>query len=213
MVLMKIQARTSFSIVSAAALIAFLGACAAKSPSLRIVPVPQPSYTITGQTVSIKGDSYSVELTLLDDAARAAYIGSRVPAAADPFVPVPGTKNRYLTFRLAIRNAGTKEPINFQPQSVVLSQESGERLLPFDFPQAYSSLAGRENTDPKLLEDLSKYMFDVGTTLAPGESIDRLLIFPAERLKTNRLRMEIGFLDPLRSSAKWDILFDQEKPR
>ena len=175
--------------------------------------MPQPSYTITGETVSIKGGLYSLDLTLLDDAARAAFIGARVPAAADPFAPAAGSKRRYLTFRLAIRNTGTSEPINFQPQGVVLSQESGDRILPFDYPQAYSSLAGRENSDPKLLEDLSRYMFDVGTTLAPGESIDRLLIFPAEKLKANRLRLEIPFLDPLHSSSKCDIMFDREKSR
>lgn len=188
-----------------------LQGCGARGARLyRLVPVPDPAYTIESGAVSIRSPGFRLHVMPLDDLARTAFIRARSSVASDPFGPAPGGEPRYLTFQLSVENIGAKEPITFQPQSIVMAQENGERLFPLDYPEAYRRLAGGENTDPRLLDDLSKYLFDVGVSLSPGERIERLLVYPAERLHGRRLRMEFSFLEAFSSSTHYDVIFVKE---
>src|SRR5437867_1333411 len=195
----------------AAAPLAGLSGCAAHSlRPPRLVPLPGASYSLQGEAATIRTGTLRLTIAPLDDAARRAYIRERTPAGSDEFGPGPDGKPRYYTFQLVLENLGEKDPISFQPQGVILAQEGGDRVFPLDFPEAYRLLAGRDNVDPSLLEDLSKYMFDVGVTLSPGERIDRLLIYPAQKVRAKKLRMEFNFLEPLKSSERYDVLLKRE---
>jgi len=197
-----------------AALIGTIGllGCAARPPhQYRLVATPGPNYTIEGASASIDTERFHLTIVPLDDIGRAAFIRAKAEAATDPFAPGPGGLSRYFTFRLSIENTGDK-PVVFQPQSIYLASEMGDRLLPLDFPEAYRRLFGASNSDPRLLDDLSKYLFDVGVSVDPGKRTEGLLVYPSTETRAHRLRMEFSFLSTAGDSTdNYDIFFVREK--
>lgn len=209
---MKATRQTPFVIAALLGAIGLAG-CASRPPrDYRLVPAPGPRYAIEGGGVSIHSDTFHLSILPLDDLGRAAFIRTRAEGAADPFSPGPAGISRYLTFRLSIENTGAKEPVVFQPQSIYLASEMGDRFYPLDFPEAYSRLFGATNSDPRLLDDLSKYLFDVGVSVAPGKRAEGLLIYPvAKSGGARRLRMEFSFLSAAgEPNDNYDIFFDRE---
>ena len=117
--------------------------CAAKhGQRFHIVPQPDPSYTVEGEAVIVKNDDFRLTVIPLDDLAREAFIRSKVEGSPDPFRSGPAGIPRYITFRVFIENLGDSAPVSFQPQSVYLATETGDRLFPMDYPEAYSKLVG-----------------------------------------------------------------------
>src|SRR5262249_54531899 len=119
---------------------------------------------------------------------------------------------RFSTFKASIHNPGHKRPVVFQPQSVYLASELGDRLFPLDFPEAYRLLFGASNSDPRLANDLSKYLFDVGVTVDPGHRAEGLLVYPVGQISAHKLRMEFTFLSTDgEPNDYYDIFFTREK--
>src|SRR5712691_11430290 len=186
--------------------------CAAHAPrAYRLVPAASSSYSIEGGGVSIKTDAFHLTVLPLDDLARAAFIHARAEGGTDPFGPDRSGSPKFLTFRLSVENLGDRDPVVFQPQSIYLASEAGDRSFPLDYPEAYSLLVGIESSDPRFLDDLSKYLFDVGVSVAPGERVEGLLIYPSLKSQARRLRMEFNFLQTGgTASASYDIFFVKE---
>jgi hypothetical protein len=189
-----------------------LAACAVRPPhQYRLVPAPGPRYTIHEGGIDVHGETFNLTIVPLDDIGRAAFIKSRAAGAVDPFDPGPGGLSRYFTFKVLIENTGTEQPVVFQPQSVYLASEMGDRLFPLDFPEAYRLLFGNASSDPRLADDLSKYLFDVGVSVDPGKRAEGLLIYPVVKISAHRLRMEFSFLsmggEP---NDNYDIFFNRE---
>src|SRR5262245_4891667 len=112
--------------------------CAARGPQgFRLVPVPAPDYSIEAGSVTIKTEAFRLTVIPLDDLARAAFIRSRAEGATDPFGPDASGAPKYLSFRLSVENLDDKQPVVFQPQSIYLASEKGDRLFPMDYPEAY----------------------------------------------------------------------------
>ena len=140
------------------------------------------------------------------------YITSRAPGSVDPFSPGPAGISRYFTLKVSVDNAGEEQPVIFQPQSIFLASEMGDRLFPLDFPEAYRILFAKSNSDPRLLNDLSKYLFDVGVTVEPGKRAEGLLIYPVGKINARKLRMGFTFLSSTgEPNDFYDIFFTQEK--
>jgi hypothetical protein len=191
--------------------VAALGCASQNMRRFRLAPKPAAAYSIQDGAVTIKTPEFRMMVFPLDDIARAAFIKSRVEGATDPFGSGPSGIPRYLSFRLFIENLGSAEPVSFQPQSIYLASASGDRMFPLDYPDAYTRLVGDVNHDPRMLEDLSKYLFDVGVSVPPGGKIDGLLVYPTTEHVANNLRMEFNFLQSGGSdSNNYDIYFVKE---
>ena len=206
----RIKARLVTTMLAAS--VAALAGCAARPPrAYRVVPLQGPSYTIQEGVVAISAATFRMTILPLDDLARGAFIRARAEGATDPFGPDHGGTPRYITFRLMIQNTGDTEPVVFQPQNIYLASSAGDRLFPLDFPQAYSRFAGSVNNDPRMLEDLAKYLFDVGVSVLPGGRVEGLLVYPAGRIEAKKLRMEFNFQQTGSSaSPSYDIYFIKE---
>ena len=188
-----------------------LGCAGKRVLDFRLVPQPDPSYSVEGNAVTVKTDEFHLTVIALDDLARRAFIHQRAGESKDPFGPGPGGAPRYVTFRVFLENLGTTDPVTFQPQSVYLATETGDRLSPMDYPEAYTKLFGTFSNDPRFLEDLSKYMFDVGVSVPPGEHIEGLLAYPTVGKTARKLRMEFNFLQTGGSTSRnVDIYFRKE---
>ena len=198
--------------VSGAILIAFSG-CAPHAPrQYHLVPAPGEKYEVESGGVRVRSNRFLLSLLPLDDLGRASFIKSRAPGSVDPFSPGPAGIDRYFTFKVSVENTGEDGPVVFQPQSVFLASEQGDRLFPLDFPEAYRLLFGKSNSDPRLLDDLSKYMFDVGVSVDPGKRAEGLLIYPVGNVTAHRLRMGFTFMSTTgEPNDYYDIFFTQER--
>ena len=190
-----------------------LSGCAVRAPhDYRLVPAPGPHYAVQGGGVQIQGGRFVLDLMPLDDIGRAAYIKTRAPGAVDPFSPGPGGITRYFTFKVSVRNTAGDGPVVFQPQSIFLASEMGDRLFPLDFPEAYRLLFGSASSDPRLADDLSKYLFDAGVSIDPGKRAEGLLVYPVAKLSAHKLRMELTLLSTDgEPNDNYDIFFMREK--
>lgn len=186
--------------------------CAAHVPNpYRLVAAPSSGYTIEGGAVTIETSAFRITVTPLDDLARSAFIHSRAEGATDPFGSDGAGIPKYLSFRLVVENLGASEPVVFQPQSIYLASTTGDRLFPLDYPEAYSRLAGQENADPRLLDDLSKFLFDVGVSVSPGQRAEGMLVYPTRKTVARKFRMEFNFLQTGGSdTTNFDIYFVAE---
>ena len=190
-----------------------LAGCAPHPPhTYRLTPAPGARYAVEGGSVEIHGEKFNLHLIPLDDLGRAAFIRARAAGAADPFAPGPGGISRYFTFKLSIENTGASRPVVFQPQSIFLASEMGDRLFPLDFPEAYRLLFGSASSDPRLADDLSKYLFDAGVSIDPGKRAEGLLVYPVAKLSAHKLRMELTLLSTDgEPNDNYDIFFMREK--
>ena len=93
-----------------------------------------------------------------------------------------------------MENLSAKDTVAFQPQNIMLASENGDRIYPLDYPQAYTRLMGSASSDPRLVEDLSKYLFDIGVSIAPGGRTEGLLVYPAPKAGTSKFRLEFSFI-------------------
>lgn len=201
--------QAGLALIVFAALTGAPSGCAARAPgAYRLVPSPASGYTIEGGSVTIQTKAFRLMVTALDDIARSAFIHARAEGATDPFGSTRAGIPEYLTFKLVVENLGEDEPVVFQPQSVHLASVTGDRLLPLDYPKAFSRLSGAENTDPRMLGDLSKFLFDVGVSVSPGERAEGLLVYPTEKTSARKFRMEFNFVQTGgSSSSSFDIWF------
>src|SRR5215475_5205494 len=175
--------------LTAALAAAALPGCAPHSPrQYRLVPSPGERYTIHEGGIEVHGPTFDLTIVPLDDIGRAAFTKARAVGAVDPFAAGPAGITRYFTFKVSIHNTDDKKPVVFQPQSVYLASELGDRLFPMDFPEAYRLLFGTSNSDPRLANDLSKYLFDVGVSVDPGKRAEGLLVYPVGQISAHKLR-------------------------
>ncbi len=133
----------------------------------------------------------------LDEAARAAFIHSIDPKAADPFASPPGRPAFYHAFRVEFVNR-TARDVTFQPGNVVMISDTKDQQFPVDLTDLYRSAAYSSGDDPggdpasdpqRVIDRAAPFIFDLSTTIRRGERLARLLIFgpPPERFREIRL--------------------------
>jgi hypothetical protein len=84
--------------------------------------------------------------------------------------PVP-----LVTFVLTVRN-GSGEKVIIDPGSVRLAVGYGPLLSPYNYAHLYMELP-RDSDRQGILEDLRMAVLDKSTTLQPGETMEKLLLF------------------------------------
>src|SRR5262249_20985802 len=141
---------------------------------------------------TIRTEDYTIAIAPLGDLARAGFIHARAAGSPDPFGPARNGSPRYLTFKMTVESLSQKGPITFQPHNTLLASGSGAGTPPLDYPRAYMQLAGTTSNDPRLIEDLAKFLFDVGVSVPAGGRTEGLLVYPAPRSGARSLRMEMS---------------------
>ena len=145
--------------------------------------------------LSVAGLSVTVEP--LEPEARAAFIHTINPKAADPFAVAPGQPDRFHAFRVEFINASARD-VTFQPGNVVMISDTKDQQFPIDLTDLYRFASTRAEDDPagdpvfdpqSVIDRAAPYIFDLSTTIRPGERLARLLVFgpPPERFREIRL--------------------------
>jgi hypothetical protein len=171
---------------------------AASPRPFRIVPGPydrkaaDPAGVPEASRYSIQG--LTVQATLLDPPARAAFVRALAVTGPDPFASPPGRPEAYTTFRVDFDNHGT-EPVTFQPGNVLLITDRREQQFPIDLTDLYRLAARAGVADPQaMMERAAPLIFDSSTTIAGGTRVSRLLLFGPLPERWKEFRLHVSFL-------------------
>ena len=136
----------------------------------------------------------TIAVEFLEPAARAAFVHSIVPAMPDPFAARPGHPEAYSVFRVSFNNR-TGADVQFQPNNVVLVTDRKSQVFPIDLTDLYrgAELDGVSNPE-RVFDNLAPIVFDSGTTIPKGTSLERLLVFGPFPAKWKDLQLHFSFL-------------------
>jgi len=136
----------------------------------------------------------TIAVEFLDPGARAAFVRSIAPAMPDPFAVRPGRPEMYSVFRISFNNRSGSD-VQFQPQNVVLLTDRKTQDYPVDLTDLYRGAEMAGLSDPERVFDrLAPMVFDSGTTIARGASLERLLVFGPFPVKWRDLQLHFSFL-------------------
>jgi hypothetical protein len=136
----------------------------------------------------------TIAVEFLDPGARGAFVRSISPAMSDPFAVRPGRPEVYSVFRVSFNNRSGVD-VQFQPQNVVLFTDRKTQNFPVDLTDLYrgAEMAGLAEPE-RVFERLAPIVFDSGTTIAKGMSLERLLVFGPFPAKWKALQLHFSFL-------------------
>ncbi len=90
----------------------------------------------------------------------------------------PYTPLSFMVFSLSLENKGDKK-IMFNPRMTLFVTEKREPIAPKDFSSLYSDFSMAEADDvDKRMETFKVSAFDTSETLMPGETVQKLMVFP-----------------------------------
>ena len=120
--------------------------------------------------------SAGIALTLLDDAARLAFLQERAGTRSDPFAPMPGFPPGFLVFRVRVRNLGPQQLV-FQPQAARLELGDHDERSPIAWPDVVDAYASLGLEPPADYAAARPALFDGEEIVRPGGEVERLLPF------------------------------------
>jgi hypothetical protein len=136
----------------------------------------------------------TIAVEYLEPGARAAFVRSIAPAMPDPFAVRPGRPEMYSAFRVSFNNRSGSD-VQFQPKNVVLLTDRKTQDFPVDLTDLYRGAEMAGLSDPERVFDrLAPIVFDSGTTIARGKSLERLLVFGPFPAKWRDLQLHFSFL-------------------
>jgi hypothetical protein len=136
----------------------------------------------------------TIAVEYLEPGARAAFVRSIAPAMPDPFAVRPGRPEMYSVFRVSFNNRSGPD-VQFRPQNVVLLTDRKTQEFPVDLTDLYRGAEMAGVSDPeRVFERLGPIVFDSGTTIARGTSLERLLVFGPFPAKWRDLQLHFSFL-------------------
>jgi len=136
----------------------------------------------------------TIAVEYLEPGARAAFVRAIAPAMPDPFAVRPGRPEMYSTFRVSFNNRSGSD-VQFQPKNVVLLTDRKTQDFPVDLTDLYRGAEMAGLSDPERVFDrLAPIVFDSGTTIARGTSLERLLVFGPFPAKWRDLKLHFSFL-------------------
>lgn len=205
--------RSLAAAVVLATLLLGTAACATHAPhsaGYTLRAAPGSLYQVEEGRATIHTEDYQIVVAPLTDLERAAFIDAKAPGSPDPFGPDQHDKPRYITFKMTVQSLSKRGPVALQPQNLLLASDTNDRILPLDYPQAYMRLAGEALNDPRLIDDLSKYLFDIGISVPAGGMEEKLLVYQAPKSMAHRLRLEMSFIEVAgQAASNYDVFFDK----
>jgi len=136
----------------------------------------------------------TIAVEYLEPGARAAFVRAIAPAMPDPFAVRPGRPEMYSVFRVSFNNRSGSD-VQFQPKNVVLLTDRKTQDFPVDLTDLYRGAEMAGLSDPERVFDrLAPIVFDSGTTIARGTSLERLLVFGPFPAKWRDLQLHFSFL-------------------
>jgi hypothetical protein len=136
----------------------------------------------------------TIAVEYLDPGARAAFVRAIAPAMPDPFAVRPGRPEIYSAFRVSFNNRSGSD-VQFQPKNVVLLTDRKTQDFAVDLTDLYRGAEMAGLSDPERVFDrLAPIVFDSGTTIARGTSLERLLVFGPFPAKWRDLQLHFSFL-------------------
>ena len=140
----------------------------------------------TPTAASIRPGPFTINMEILDDAARSEYLRKALGREGDPFGPVEGLP-RFVTVRMEVRNEA-KDDLAFNPQQIILVTDAPDYVQPLDATRLHEGISGPEADD--FLRDMHKALYDTSVKLRPGETITRLLVIPFPHTPFGLARLE-----------------------
>lgn len=136
----------------------------------------------------------TIVVEFLEPGARAEFVRSRAPGSPDPFAVRPGGPEKYSIFRVSFSNRSAAD-VQFQPQNVVLQTDGDTQDHPIDLTDLYRGAEEAGLSDPdRVFQSLGPIVFDSGTTIPQGTSLERLLVFGPFPAKWKGLQLHFSFL-------------------
>jgi hypothetical protein len=206
-------ARAAFSLVIA---LAIASASSAGGRAARVAEfVPDPGAAgaprLEDATWRAEAPGYAAELTLLDEAARLAFVKRRLGSAEDPFAPLPGATSTLLTFLLRIENRG-KGDLVFESDGTRLVGRNRDEWHPVGWPDIQSAydLLGREVPAPQTRA--RELLIDGQKVVPAGRPVEGILVFRAPPAGTKRFRLEVSLTLPDGSAAGFGAPYRVVRP-
>ena len=138
-----------------------------------------------------EGAGCSIELALLDDPARRAFLKDAAGVTRDPFAPVPGFPGGFLVFRVRIANRGSGDLV-FQPQGARLEFGKRDTRSPLEWPDVVAAYGTLGSEPPPEYDAARPAIFDGEVVLPPGAEAAGLLPFRRLPEGTKRFRAFVG---------------------
>lgn len=137
---------------------------------LRPAPSRLPAYTVSGRTIIATPGPITVTVQPLSPEDVLAYFQSR-PTKVDPF---RGAQDRITPFHVRIENR-SQHQVTFDPGLTVLKDQENRSASALDADDLFRTFAEK----PALLEAAQKGVLTGYVVIAPDQSREGLLVFPA----------------------------------
>jgi hypothetical protein len=175
--------------------IAVLAACAPplKSTELGLRPSPQQSATsqVVGESIVAALGGADVSVQWLPQAGVERFYSGR-PGLSNPLPSEVWTEAPPTIFLLRIRNM-LAEPVQFDPSTVLVSTESGQRLHPVLYEEMYEQLLDLKDSAWRL-QSLQATLLDRLLVVAPGGQREGILVFRPFDPAAKQLALELSSL-------------------
>lgn len=150
--------------ITALAAILIVTGCSTKPKTGALLPVDNmgAGYHRESDENVFENDSISVRVRAIKDGGGVAILDELI-------------KSKYAVFNMEIVNR-SKVRIQYDPSTTVLTDDESSYLKPLDYTDLYDLKAGAEGGERELSKMRGRF-YDVSTTLSPGETVSKLLIF------------------------------------
>lgn len=166
----------------------------------------------SGDTWLAQAPSYAVRLRLIDDAERLEFLRKTTGFVVDPFASHPDTTQRFLTFLLELENQA-RGPVVFEPRSCWLVTPRPQVVSPIGLEDLRTTFNMVAQEFPAAYERARPAILEASHTLAPGESLAGLLVYPAPGSRTQRFRVDLRFVLPEGEQVMLSAPYRRPKPK
>jgi hypothetical protein len=155
----------------------------------------QASLLLEGNTWRARSDLYRVELQMLDNAGRMAFMKHQTGTEIDPFAARPDQPPSFYTFLLVVENRG-EQTLMLHPQNCWLVAGKGRSEYPLDVDTIRSAYHTLQAELPASYEVVGQVLFQRERIIKPGETHMGLLVYRSPSPRLRRFVVEIPLTLP-----------------
>ena len=157
--------------------------------AIRPLPQQPPTHQVVGDAIIASLGGVGVTLGWLSEGASDDYFASRL-GLATPWPKEVWKATPPTVFLLRIRNP-TRDEVQFDPGTVSLTNQEGDRQRTIPYEDFYVRLAEAPDADARL-RSLQSTLLSRFVVLPPGGQREGLLVFPTPEPKSKLLVLEFG---------------------